>query len=150
MIWNSQNNVSCVTLVNAKYCTARWQLLSLQREEPDDTKPSADIQREYCYGYLYSPSVGAVTKYSCKSVGKCRYCWVIRILDNLVPVCSNGCQVKRILLLQNSHYHYLNEEVPHKTPLHKSACKYVIMLWKQHAVKNKIKLGNKCDQNVVN
>jgi hypothetical protein len=86
----------------------------LKREEPDDPKSAADIKREYCYDYLYSPSVGAVTKNGYKNFGNCRYCWVIRVLDNLVPVCSNRCQVKIILLhLQNSPLHrYLNEEVP--------------------------------------
>jgi len=33
-----------------------------RREEPDDPKPSADIQREHSYDYLYSPIVGAVKK----------------------------------------------------------------------------------------
>jgi hypothetical protein len=33
-----------------------------RREEPDNTKPAADIHREYCYDYLYSPSVRGVTK----------------------------------------------------------------------------------------
>jgi len=62
------------------------------------TKPAADIQRIYSYDYLDSPIVGAVTKNICKNFGKYRYCLVIRMLDNLVPVCSHGCQVKRTLL----------------------------------------------------
>jgi len=48
--------------------------------------------------YLYSPSIGAVTKNSCKNFGKYRYCWVSGMLDNLVPVSSHRCQVKRFLL----------------------------------------------------
>ena len=65
---------------------------------PDDPKPSADMLREHSFDCVYSPIVGAVTKNSCKYFGKYRYCWVIRMLDNLVPVCSYVCQVRRILL----------------------------------------------------
>jgi hypothetical protein len=33
-----------------------------EREETDDPKAAADIDKEYCYDYLYSPTLGAVTK----------------------------------------------------------------------------------------
>ena len=33
-----------------------------EREETDDPKPAGHIQREYCYDYLYSPTLGAVKK----------------------------------------------------------------------------------------
>jgi hypothetical protein len=110
----------CILLIHSllvlQHHCSNWDVFlpPTEREEPDDSKPSADIQTEYCYDYLYSPSIGAVTKNSCKNFGKCRYCWVIRMLDNLVPVCSIRCQVNRILHYQNSHFHhYLNDEVPH-------------------------------------
>jgi hypothetical protein len=36
--------------------------------EPDDPKPAADIKMEYCYEYLYSASLGAVTKISLRTL----------------------------------------------------------------------------------
>jgi hypothetical protein len=68
-----------------------------KKEEPVEPKPAADTQREYSFDYFYSPSVGAVKEIT-EYLGNQRYCWVIRILDNWVPVCFHGCQDRRILL----------------------------------------------------
>ena len=72
-------------------------------KEPDDPKTAADTQREYSYDYLHSPVVGAVTKNICKNFGKCRYCWVIRMLGNLVPVCSNVARLKEFYCISKFH-----------------------------------------------
>jgi hypothetical protein len=57
--------------------------------EPDDPKPAAYIKMEHCYEYLYRQFRNS-NKNICKNFGKCSFCWVIRMLDNLVPVCSHG------------------------------------------------------------
>jgi hypothetical protein len=42
--------------------------LPTKREEPDDPKPETEIQKEYSHDYLYSASLGAVTKITVRTL----------------------------------------------------------------------------------
>jgi hypothetical protein len=53
---------------------------ALKTPENTEEDPDGDIQTEYCADQLYSPSIGAVKKNTCKNLGQYRYYLIIRIV----------------------------------------------------------------------
>ena len=46
--------------------------------DPDDPEQAdGDIQMEYSSEWLYSSSIGPVTRLACKNLGHCRYCLIM-------------------------------------------------------------------------